>query len=551
MAGFRSKYRNVSEADRKKKQVIHNQIERKVGLARKQARDKTNVTTVIPDDWALDSNLAYGQGYWLHTYAANFQNNLFQSEISDALQIIVDAIKGPLETIRSSVEPNDGDKQAYHIIEEEPNLVFDTFTKFNKAIDSLSTGMGTSTETKNAEIPLRVNIDESKLIEALINNKIVSKKTKTIVDESGRIADQNLSGLLNISRVMGSKRTINEDNYLTIIENLQNLLTMSQAVTKKFNHELNKKSSDADNKTFEQLVELFQFAKDGHLCLEDMIKQAKSGIGVTRKLGYYFELAFLAAYGGTSVGTKKKDWSAADVQLLKNSLIAENNKLKNAVSISLKRSDRIAREVNVESILNNFPQLEQQLRVIKYFLTNFTLINEYQNDIEEVTFHDTPLLSISEINSLYTEIVNKFGQFVFANLIVGYILANKPLQDQYLKDLPHLLVTADKHVYYTSDLISAVQKQVDSDAPMGDIIVNYTAGLASDYLAFVGHKKDAYRSAIAKNQPSYEGLLSNNSKVQSLYNQISKEMDSLTIWGAINTAKLLNKANNQLKTGGQ
>lgn len=547
MAEFRSKYRNVNEADRKKKQVIHNQVERKIGLARKQARSKTNVTTIIPDDWTLDSDLAYEKGYWLHTYAANFQNNLFESEIKNALQIIVNAIKGPLETIRSSVEPNDGDRQAYHIIEEEPNLIFDTFTKFNKAIDNLKD----SKAAKEGAAPLQINIDESKLVEGLINNKILPKKTKTIVDESGRIADQNLSGLLTISRVMGSKRVINEDNYLTIIENLQNLLTMSQAITKKFNQELNKKSSDADNKTFEQLVELFQFAKDGHLCLEDMIKQAKSGIGVTRKLGYYFELAFLAAYGGTSVGTKKKDWSAADVQLLKNSLIAENNKLKNAVSISLKRSDRIAREVSVESILNNFPQLEQQLRVIKYFLTNFTLINEYQNDIKEVTFHDTPLLSISEINSLYTEIVNKFGQFVFANLIVGYILANKPLQDQYLKDLPHLLVTANKHVYYTSDLISAVQKQVDSDMPMGDIIVNYTAGLASDYLAFVGHKKDAYRSAIEKNQPTYEGLLKNNSKVQSLYNQISKEMDSLTIWGAINTAKLLNKANNQLKTGGQ
>ena len=547
MAEFRSKYRNVNEADRKKKQVIHNQVERKIGLARKQARSKTNVTTIIPDDWTLDSDLAYEKGYWLHTYAANFQNNLFESEIKNALQIIVNAIKGPLETIRSSVEPNDGDRQAYHIIEEEPNLIFDTFTKFNKAINNLKD----SKAAKEGAAPLQINIDESKLVEGLINNKILPKKTKTIIDESGRIADQNLSGLLTISRVMGSKRVINEDNYLTIIENLQNLLTMSQAITKKFNQELNKKSSDADNKTFEQLVELFQFAKDGHLCLEDMIKQAKSGIGVTRKLGYYFELAFLAAYGGTSVGTKKKDWSAADVQLLKNSLIAENNKLKNAVSISLKRSDRIAREVNVESILNNFPQLEQQIRVIKYFLTNFTLINEYQNDIEEVTFHDTPLLSISEINSLYTEIVNKFGQFVFANLIVGYILANKPLDDKYLKDLPHLLVTADKHVYYTADLISAVQKQVDSDEPMGDIIVNYTAGLATEYLAFVGHKKDAYRSAIANNQPSYEGLLKNNSKVQSLYNQISKEMDNLTIWGAINTAKLLNKANNQLKTGGQ
>lgn len=495
-------------------------------IERAKARKNIKSTrSAAKENFRLSSSIAFQNGFYLHTYATNFAEALFKAEIDKSLQQIRDALDPLIEDIKDAVQPQDVDREAMNIL-IQPNEMRDAYSKLNKKLESVLTKLVTQ-NTGNSEGGAVFNTtvkDDDKLLAAVLEGKGISKP--------------NDLGLEIVVKSSGKKK-VTAGN----IEEVAATCMLLYELASKIRSVVTNDKGEFTNKTYENAVNALDFVKILTGDLDDILA-AQSGKSIAQKLGDYLEPAFVAIYGGRIVGddAKLRKITASDVQMPIKLLVNENTMLEKDVEISLKRSSRIIRKQDLASMKSIIPEeeLTNLLKPIKYFLANFTLIMEHQSDYDSENFQDTPIFSISDVVNTYNAVTNTIGLFTYTNMIVGYVLTNgnKNAAGQFedLDKLPRIIYSISSKPVFTYDLLTSLTEMLDNgnQGSYGDMLMAYSAGLAQDYIAFTEAKKQV--SGIT----SYEQLLE-NSNVRSLYDSISKEVANMSVWSAIDTARIINK----------
>lgn len=513
-----------------KSMVSWNQVGGKFRKARSAA--KGHKVKADTSDWVLSSDLAYESGYWLHTYAKNFAAHLFEQEIQASLAQLQQFVAPAVDNIREAVRPNDSDQKVLRMLQSQ-NELFDTFRAFNGVIQQVVERVGATnppSDGGNAE----VNINYDQLYQAINNKRIKEGRHVYKVPDTG-ISEL---GIQLATRVAGKQKVLPK-NIEAIADAFARLMVMSQAISKTLSQ-----TNIGVNESHKIAHDAFDFAKIASTATQEMLATINGGKEITKKLGDYFEPGFLAMYEhGKMVGTQSNKKTATDVVFNAKTLLSTNEQLHQNVGVSLKRSEFIVREQDLAKIANILPgskhdaasQVAELMKPIRYFLTNFSLIMDHQLAPEpDSEFKDSPIMSIGNVVNLYESVAQGLGQFLYTNLIVGFLLFNgSPNNKQDLKALPHIVATANGKQMFTYDLLNNLS---NTQEQYGDIMVNYTAGLAQDYLAFIDIKKQA-RSQLG-DKANYDTL--NTDQVKAYRQKFADVINKLTVWSVIDTAKLAN-----------
>lgn len=512
-----------------KSMVSWNQVGGKFRKARSAA--KGHNVKADTSDWVLSADLAYESGYWLHTYAKNFAAHLFEQEIQASLAQLQQFVAPAVDNIREAVRPNESDQKVLRMLQSQ-NELFDTFKAFNNVIQQVVERVGATDTPDNGGTEVNINYDQ--LYQAINNKRI--KEGRHIY----KVPDTGISelGIQLATRVAG-KRKVLPENIEAIADAFARLMAMSQAIGKTLNQ-----TNIGVNESHKIAHDAFDFAKIASTATQEMLATINSGKEITKKLGDYFEPGFLAMYEhGKMVGTQSNKKTATDVVFNAKTLLSTNEQLHQNVGVSLKRSEFIVREQDLAKIANILPgskhdaasQVAELMKPIRYFLTNFSLIMDHQLAPESNSeFKDSPIMSIGNVVNLYESVAQSLGQFLYTNLIVGFLLFNgSPNNKQDLKALPHIIATASGKQMFTYDLLNNLSNTREQ---YGDIMVNYTAGLAQEYLTFIETKKQA-RSQLG-DKANYDTL--NTDKVKDARQKFADIINKLTVWSVIDTAKLAN-----------
>lgn len=523
---FRSR---AEEKAANKSMVSWSQVGGKFRKARSAA--KGHNVKADTSDWVLSSDLAYESGYWLHTYAKNFAAHLFEQEIQASLAQLQQFVTPAVDNIREAVRPNKSDQKVLRMLQSQ-NELFDTFKAFNNVIQQVVERVGATDAPDNGGAEVNINYDQ--LYQAINNKRI--KEGRHIY----KVPDTGISelGIQLATRVAG-KRKVLPENIEAIADAFARLMAMSQAISKTLNQ-----TNIGVNESHKIAHDAFDFAKIASTATQEMLATINSGKEITKKLGDYFEPGFLAMYEhGKMVGTQSNKKTATDVVFNAKTLLSTNEQLHQNVGVSLKRSEFIVREQDLAKIANILPgskhdaasQVAELMKPIRYFLTNFSLIMDHQLAPEPNSeFKDSPIMSIGNVVNLYETVAQSLGQFLYTNLIVGFLLFNgSPNNKQDLKALPHIIATANGKQMFTYDLLNNLS---NTQEQYGDIMVNYTAGLAQEYLTFIETKKQA-RSQLG-DKANYDTL--NTDKVKDARQKFADIINKLTVWSVIDTAKLAN-----------
>lgn len=523
---FRSR---AEEKAANKSMVSWSQVGGKFRKARSAA--KGHNVKADTSDWVLSSDLAYESGYWLHTYAKNFAAHLFEQEIQASLAQLQQFVTPAVDNIREAVRPNESDQKVLRMLQSQ-NELFDTFKAFNNVIQQVVERVGATDAPDNGGAEVNINYDQ--LYQAINNKRI--KEGRHIY----KVPDTGISelGIQLATRVAG-KRKVLPENIEAIADAFARLMAMSQAISKTLNQ-----TNIGVNESHKIAHDAFDFAKIASTATQEMLATINSGKEITKKLGDYFEPGFLAMYEhGKMVGTQSNKKTATDVVFNAKTLLSTNEQLHQNVGVSLKRSEFIVREQDLAKIANILPgskhdaasQVAELMKPIRYFLTNFSLIMDHQLAPEPNSeFKDSPIMSIGNVVNLYETVAQSLGQFLYTNLIVGFLLFNgSPNNKQDLKALPHIIATANGKQMFTYDLLNNLS---NTQEQYGDIMVNYTAGLAQEYLTFIETKKQA-RSQLG-DKANYDTL--NTDKVKDARQKFADIINKLTVWSVIDTAKLAN-----------
>lgn len=513
-----------------KSMVSWNQVGGKFRKARSAA--KGHNVKADTSDWVLSSDLAYESGYWLHTYAKNFAAHLFEQEIQASLAQLQQFVAPAVDNIREAVRPNESDQKVLRMLQSQ-NELFDTFRAFNSVIQQVVERVGATNPSSDAS-SAEVNINYDQLYQAINNRRI--KEGRHIY----KVPDTGISelGIQLATRVAGKQKVLPK-NIEAIADAFARLMIMSQAISKTLSQ-----TNIGVNESHKIAHDAFDFAKIASTATQEMLATINGGKEITKKLGDYFEPGFLAMYEhGKMVGTQSNKKTATDVVFNAKTLLSTNEQLHQNVGVSLKRSEFIVREQDLAKIANILPgskhdaasQVAELMKPIRYFLTNFSLIMDHQLAPEpDSEFKDSPIMSIGNVVNLYEKVAQSLGQFLYTNLIVGFLLFNgSPNNKQDLKALPHIIATANGKQMFTYDLLNNLS---NTQEQYGDIMVNYTAGLAQDYLAFIDIKKQA-RSQLG-DKANYDTL--NTDQVKAYRQKFANVINKLTVWSVIDTAKLAN-----------
>lgn len=516
--------RKESNPSRMKDSMVYSeQLVGKFATTRTQAKNYKEQNQPTAPLFNIKPSQAYGNGYWLFPTTADFTNgnNLFADAIRNSLTQINDSIQVPLDEIINAVKPTDDDKKVLEMLNNKNNDIITTFQTFKQRIQQIIKAL-TKLNNKSDRSPNSTEDIISATTTQLVNAGILD----------GDIIKQELAKKManpRFKKIAGHEEDIKEA-YGQFAEMTKKIKAVLE------NQRLN------TNQTYQNAYKAFSFVQDSNKGLDVILKDLTAGKTLSQKLGDYFELAFAAAYGGTIVATTNTKETATDVIIASNNAETAANNLEKAVNVSLKLSTRIMRTQDLDKIMNAVNnQIDSTiLRPLRYFLANFTLLMESQNTPESGEIPAIPILSGTGVNALYEQVQRTLGQFLYTNLIVGFLMANGTLNNQQLNALPRIISTASGHHHLTHTLLQQVKDGAD-----GDIMMDYTATLADEYLAFTDAQNQYRSQCTGMTAISAESFFEHRSDMQALYNSISQQIDKMKIWSAIDTSKIINILSNQ------
>lgn len=511
------------------------QMNQVIKMAKKMKPHKQSIMT----EWKLSERDAWKNGFYLHTYAVNFNKAITNLSLYDKMNALFEsqftAINKRYKTIKKSVKPNNADKLAKDYL-EKGNESIRMFMKIKDACAKLAaidkklhSDDRTSGITINAEERQKIINETKRYYQNNSNIEELINKIEKWDDEQFRLAIM-IGGTLEGRLAKNYKSDEGASNLKTLLY-IQDLI----------NHvNKNLQSSKDRYKNAVQSLDFFDKISKMDFSAWRSAYQLSLSIGLAFEEVFGYAVNVDNIWRASVVGDINDTKTATDVNILFKDL----TKAEDSIGVSLKTSSLIYRNQKLDEDIIQDAELLNQIR---YFLANYTLImtnqrygqKEYRPKDENgkegknVLFKDSPLLSFNEVTRIYSLICSQLNKIYLTNMIVGFIMNNWDKDS--LDTLPKLIQYRNT-VLFTYDILDKLDHTKDFVAmDKYHILLDVTNSLESEYYTFNGAKKR--RTKNKDTIVSYDTLINSLPKH---YNSLSEQVRSSKVNTAIDLAILMN-----------